>query len=321
MVVGASGDEPKPGIAQDRRHRLGILDHLAGVVPVRGLQRLCKTDGFRRDRVHQGTALHPGEDRLVDRLCMLLAAEDEPAARTTQGLVGGRCDEVDDARRVRVDARGAKPGDVRDVRHAVGIDPVGDLLECLEVDLTRVGRSPADDHCRLHLLRLLLDHTIVEGLSGEVDAVLVDLVHLAAERDRGTVREVPALGERHRHHPVDAALHDREVNSHVGLGARVGLHVRVLGAEELFDAVAGEVLRLVVELAPTVVTLPGIALGVLVGHDRAHGLEHGTAHEVLGGDKLEPVHLAEPLALDDPRNFWIHIGKMRHINRIGLRHV
>ena len=228
---------------------------------------------------------------------------------------------VHDARRVRVHPGRAEAGDVRDVGHAAGVDRVRDLLERGKVDLARVGRCAADDHLRLHLPRQLLDGAVVERLRGEVHAVLVDLVHLAGERDRGAVREVPPLRQGHGHHPVLAALHDREVDGHVRLGARVGLDVRVLGAEELLDPVARQVLGLVVELAPAVIPLARVALGVLVGHDRAHRLEDGATHEVLGGDQLEPVHLADPLAFDDTRELGVHIGKVRHINNFGLRHV
>ena len=91
--------------------------------------------------------------------------------------------------------------------------------------------------------------------------------------------------------------------------------------KRLLDAIARQVLGLVVELAPAVVALAGVALGVLVGHDRAHRLEDGSAHEVLGGDQLEPVHLAGPLAVDDTRELGIRLGKMRHINNFGARHV
>ena len=78
----------------------------------------------------------------------------------------------------------------------------------------------------------------------------------------------------------------------VGLGARVRLHVDVLGAEELLGPVDGELLGDVDELAAAVVALARIALGVLVGEHRALAVEDRLRHEVLGGDHLERRLLA-----------------------------
>ena len=90
-----------------------------------------------------------------------------------------------------------------------------------------------------------------------------------------------------------ARLQQRHVRGRVGLRAGVRLHVRVLCAEKLFRAVAGEVLDHVGEFAPAVVALAGIALGVLVGEDSAGGLENGAADEVLRGDHLQAFVLAD----------------------------
>ena len=71
---------------------------------------------------------------------------------------------------------------------------------------------------------------------------------------------------------MSPGFEQRQVDGHVGVGARVRLHVGVLGAEQRLDALAGEVLDLVDDLVAAVVALAGIALGVLVGEDRARGL-------------------------------------------------
>jgi hypothetical protein len=48
------------------------------------------------------------------------------------------------------------------------------------------------------------------------------------------------------------------------------LDVGVLGTEELLDPFARQLLANVHILATTVITAAGVALGVLVGHHRAH---------------------------------------------------
>src|SRR5581483_12477460 len=78
-----------------------------------------------------------------------------------------------------------------------------------------------------------------------------------------------------------AGLKNRRIGFHVGLRAGVRLNFGMLGAEEFLCALAGEVFDDVGKFATTVVPLAGITLGVLVGKDRAHGLEHGFTDEVF----------------------------------------
>ena len=108
-----------------------------------------------------------------------------------------------------------------------------------------------------------------------VDSVLGDLVELTRETDRGAVRKVAALVELHGEDLL-SEFHVRKINRHVRLGARVGLYVRMLRAEEFFQPVTGKVLGHVMELAAAIVPLSRVTLGILVGHDRPHCLEHRT---------------------------------------------
>ena len=97
---------------------------------------------------------------------------------------------------------------------------------------------------------------------------------------------------------VSPGLSSRQVHGHVGLRARVRLHVGVLGAEQGLGACDGERLGHVHELAAAVVAPARVALGVLVRHHRAHRLEHGVADEVLRRDQLEATVLAVDLVGD-----------------------
>ena len=71
----------------------------------------------------------------------------------------------------------------------------------------------------------------------------------------------------------------------------MGLHVGVVGVEEVLGAVAGEVLGHVDELAAAVVPAAGIALGVLVGQHAADRLHDGRAGVVFAGDHFQAVVL------------------------------
>ena len=82
----------------------------------------------------------------------------------------------------------------------------------------------------------------------------------------------------------------------------MGLHVGVFGAVEPADALDGEVLDLVDDLAAAVVAGRGVTLGVFVGQNRTHGFHHLVAHEVLRGDQLDAVGLTAPLGGDQIEN-------------------
>jgi hypothetical protein len=84
----------------------------------------------------------------------------------------------------------------------------------------------------------------------------------------------------------------REHCGGVGLGTGVRLDVGELGAEEGLDPVDGQLLDNVNVLAAAVVALARVALGVLVGEDRALRLHHGAGGEVLGGDHFQGAALA-----------------------------
>ena len=80
--------------------------------------------------------------------------------------------------------------------------------------------------------------------------------------------EVAAVVEPHGQ-DGGAGLEQRLVGGQVGVRPGVRLHVGVLGAEQRLGPVAGEVLDLVDDAVPAVVAAARVALGVLVGEDRA----------------------------------------------------
>ena len=106
-------------------------------------------------------------------------------------------------------------------------------------------------------------------------------------------------------HELVAGLEASHENGHVSLCTRVGLHVNVLGIEDLFQALDSDVLALVNALAAAIVTVARIALGILVGQATAHGLHHLVAHEVLTGDEFNAVLLTLMFTLDDVKNHFV----------------
>ena len=301
VVVRAARDDAEPVLRELVREHGGVLHDLLGIRLERGLQRLAERDGLRRDDVHERAALDAGEDSLVELLAELgVLAEDHAAARAAQRLVRRRRHDVGVRHRARMEAGGDEAGDVRDVDHEIRADAVRDLRHALEVDDARVGRGARDDELRLAVLCDALELVVVDALILLAHAVGNDVEILAAHVDGRAVREMAAVREVHAHDGI-AGLEQREKDRHVRLRAGVRLDVRVGRAEELLRAVDSELLDDVDELAAAVITLAGIALGVLVREHAALRLEHSLGDNVLRGDELELRALAIQFLVDGIR--------------------
>ena len=225
-------------------------------------------------------------------------------------LVARRRDEIAVGHRARVQAGRDEAGEVRHVAHQERADLVCDLAEAVGLDCAWIRGAAAHDQLRLHLLRAR-EHLVVVDLHRLArDAVVVELVELPGEVDLQPVRQVAAVVEREAEHAV-ARLEDREVDGHVGLRARVRLHVRVLGAEQLLRARARELLDLVDDLAASVVALARIPLGVLVRRHRPDRLEHRRPREVLGRDQLDLPALPVELAAEQLGDLRIDVVQTR----------
>ena len=317
VVVGATGDEPQPRGHEPPGERPGVVEDLLLVGLEAGLERLVEGHGLGRHHVLEGAALGAREDLAVDRLGVRLAAEDQAAARAAQGLVGGGGDDLGVRHRVGVKPRGDEPGDVGHVHHHGRPDLAGNLGELVEVEEARVGAGAHHQDARPVLAGQPPDLVHVHRLVGLAQAVRDDLEEAAGEVHRRAVGEVAAEVEAHGEQRV-ARLGQGEVGRHVGLRPGVRLDVGVVGAEEPLRPVDGELLDLVHHLAATVVALPRVALGVLVGQGRAGGLQHRGGDEVLAGDELEPVGLAPGLLADEPGDIGVGLGEAlggHHVER------
>jgi hypothetical protein len=123
---------------------------------------------------------------------------------------------------------------MRHVDEEIRADLVGDRAHARPIDHLRIGTEAADQHLRLVLQREALDLVVVDQtLFG--DAVLHGVEQLAGEIDLGAVGQVAAVGQAHAEDGV-ARLQQRQIHRLVGLRAGVRLHVGVVGAEQLLDA-------------------------------------------------------------------------------------
>ena len=97
---------------------------------------------------------------------------------------------------------------------------------------------------------------------------------------------------------------DGPVGHEVRVRAGVRLDVGVLRTEEVPGKLDGASLDGVDVLAPGVEAVVGVALGVLIGEEVAHGELDGEGGVVLRGDHLEAVGLVVELCDDGGRDLW-----------------
>ena len=263
----------KPCVHQALRQGARVGHHLLLVLHEFRLHGFQEADRLGRHHVHQRSALHAGEDRLVDGRAEFLLRQDDAGARTAQRLVRGGGDDVGVLAGVGMQARGHQSGDVRHVHQEDGAHGIGNLAEAREIESARIGAGAGDDHLGLVLLRQALQFVVIDALVFLAHAVGDHLVRLAGEVELMAVGQMAAVRQVEAHDGVAGREHGG-VRGLVGLRAGMRLHVGVLGAEELLGAIARQVLHDIGEFAAAVVALAGIALGVLVGEDAAGGFQH-----------------------------------------------
>ena len=112
-------------------------------------------------------------DALLEVLCVLeiLAEEDETSTGATEGLVGGRGDDIAVLEGVVELLRRDKTTGVGDVGHKEGALTLSDRLQCLVVPVAGVGGGTADDETGLEELGLVGEVLVVDELSLGGDAV------------------------------------------------------------------------------------------------------------------------------------------------------
>ncbi|MPM46727.1 hypothetical protein SDC9_93433 [bioreactor metagenome] len=98
------------------------------------LHRFEETDGFRGDYVHQRTALHAGEHRLVDLGREFFLAENQTAARAAQGLVCSRGCDIRIREHIRLFARRDQAGDMRHIHHEIRADCLCNRSDTLKIN-------------------------------------------------------------------------------------------------------------------------------------------------------------------------------------------
>ena len=300
MVVGAAGYQLHAPGGQAVGQGCSVLHDLAGVLLEGGGEGFPEADRLGGNHMLQRAALGAGEDGRVDALGnVFVVGQDQAAPGPAQGLVGGGGHHVGVGHRILVHAAGHQARNMGHIHHEHGAVAVGDLAQLGP----GIGGSTGHQQFGTDLGHLLGQGVVVDE-AVFVHAIRNKVVVLAAHVHRGTVGQMTALGQVHAHDGV-AHIEQGKVDGQVGLGAGMGLHVGVLGAEELASPADGDVLHLVHILAAAVVTVAGITFGILVGEHAAHGGYDGGGDDVLAGNQLNVLALAHQFPLHGGAQFGV----------------
>ena len=150
------------------------------------------------------------------RILEVLTHEDDTATRTTQGLVGGRSNDVGILQWVVEQSGCNETGWVSHINHQEGAHLVGNLAHAGVIPLTAVGATATDNQLRLVLQRQLLHLVVIHTARLLVQVVTDRVVEDARSVDVATMREVTAVVEVQSHKSI-AWLQYGEQNGCVGL--------------------------------------------------------------------------------------------------------
>lgn len=305
VIVRAARNHLYAAFLKTVRHRAGVSDYSLLVSFELGRERFLERHGFCGDDVHERSALHAGEHGFIYRLAPLFAAHNYSAAGTAQRLVRSRGDKVGIRHGRRVQPRRNKSRDVRDIRHHERADLIADLAYSLKVDDSRIGGRAADYELGLALQSDFFGFVVVKQLRLPVHAVGHYVEVLARDVDGRAVREMSAVGEIHAHDRVARLARCKE-HGEIGARARVGLHVAVFAAEQLFEPLPRKVFGDIHKLAAAVVAVRGVAFGIFIGEMGARRGEYRGGDEVLARNELYVVLLA--VELETQRVGYLGVG-------------
>ena len=132
----------------------------------------------------------------IDPCGKLRLAEDHAGARSAQGLMRGRRDDVGVGHGRRMRPTGDESRKVGHINQKIGTHFIGDPAHPDEVKLPRIRTSAGNDHLRAFERGLLLQFVIVDGLGILADLVAGDLIQLTGEAELVAVRQMTAIGAR-----------------------------------------------------------------------------------------------------------------------------
>ncbi len=187
MIVRSTGNNLIPFAQEGIAHGLRIGDDLLLIGDKFRLESFEKGYGLGGNDMLQRAALYTGEYAGIKNgahllhlalrsgqapgIVEVLAHQDHAATRATEGLVGGRSDDMGIFDRILQQAGGDKAGGMSHVDPQECAHLVGDGTHPLVIPLTGIGRSSADDQFRLAEQGRLLHFVIVNAARVRIQTI------------------------------------------------------------------------------------------------------------------------------------------------------
>src|SRR5438270_973770 len=156
VIIGAARNDAVTVFGEPSRKSLGIDDDLTLIIAKLRLERFVKTNCFRRDHVHEWTALHSWKKHGVDLFRELLLAQDNAAAGAAQAFVRRSRNKLRVRNRAGVLPACHWPCDVRHVDEKNRANRIGNLPQPRKINDAWVRGRAGRYHDWLHLFGLLL---------------------------------------------------------------------------------------------------------------------------------------------------------------------
>ena len=251
--------------------------------------------------MHEWATLGTREDGFIDGFGQFFLAEDHPTARTTQGFMSGRGDNVGIFHRVWTTSGSHDTGDMGHIYHHQRTDFITDLTNAGKINNAWISAGASHDKLRLASNGFGLHGIVIDGFGFRINAVFFKMIELAAEVDRRTMGEMAAMAEVHAQHGIPRFEHSL-ISGEVCLGTAVRLHIGMFGTKQFFGAIAGNILNHVHIFAATIIALARISFSIFVCQAGALRRHHSAAGKVFRSDQLDLV----ALALEFMRNGFSH---------------
>ena len=193
--------------------------------------------------------------------------------------------------------------DMRHIDHQIRTGLIRDLTEPLKINGPAIGACSGDDQLRMGLHRLFLQLVIVDE-AFVVDAVRHNIKIQSGKVYGASMGQMAAMVQVHSHYGIPRLQH-RNKRRHIGLGARMGLHVGIITAEQLLCPLNGQIFHHIHTFASAVIAFSRIAFRILVGQHCAHRQHNGFGNNVLRRDQLQIPALSGSLRLDGCSHFAV----------------
>src|SRR5260370_18725535 len=188
VIVRATRYDAETTLGNCRGHRLGVRHDLLLIFLEGWLHRFLQAHRFRRNRVHQRTALRPWERQPVQFLGKRGLAEDQAAAWSTQCLMRSGGNDVGVGYWARMNSSSNETGNVGHIHKKERANGLRGFRDALEINDARIGARASDAHLGLMLCSEPFNLALVHPLIFLLHTLGYELVHPSGEIQRMSVR-------------------------------------------------------------------------------------------------------------------------------------